>query len=79
MELKSFESISSEIIINKIKWFILSFYRTERTENRGVNIRKLFSEMSSVLTSVTNKYENIILMGDVNIMSITKCHLVSMI
>ena len=67
LELKSFESIASEITINKVKWFILSFYRTERMENRGVNIRRLFSELNSVLTSATNIYDNIILMGDINI------------
>ena len=40
LELKSFESIASEITINKKQYFILSFYRTERNENRLSNINK---------------------------------------
>ena len=66
-ELTSFESIASEFTITKNNWFLLSFYRTERNENRGENIRKFFSELTMLMTSVTRKYENIILMGDINI------------
>ena len=39
-ELKSFESITSEIVIKKRKWLLLSFYRTEREENKIYNIKK---------------------------------------
>ena len=66
-ELKSFESISSEIVIAKRKWFLLSFYRTEREENKISNIKRFFQELSNVLTDITKKYDNIILMGDINI------------
>ena len=41
-ELNDFESIASELTINKEKWLLLSFYRTERNENRLSNIRKFF-------------------------------------
>lgn len=66
-ELKSFESIASEITLNKQKWIILSFYRTERTENKSQNINKFFQELSQTLNIATSKYENIIVMGDINI------------
>lgn len=67
MELKSFESIASEITINKKKYFVLSFYRTEREENRLSNIHKFFLELSTILDRIIAKYDNIILMGDINI------------
>ena len=66
-ELKHFESIASELTINKNKFFLLSFYRTERDENKLQNIIMFFQELSLILENVTNKYDNIILMGDINI------------
>ena len=66
-ELKTFESIASEITINKQKYFLLSFYRTERKENKGKNIERFITELSDILTQVFPKYDNVILMGDVNI------------
>ena len=66
-ELKDFESITSELTINKEKWLILSFYRTERNENRLSNINKFFLELSQILDKIISKYDNIILMGDINI------------
>ena len=66
-ELKEFESIASEITLNKRKLFILSFYRTERTENRLTNIKKFFQELSLILNKVIEKYDDIVLMGDINI------------
>ena len=71
-ELKNFESITSELTINKEKWLILSFYRTERNENRLSNINKFFLELSQILDKIINKYDNIILMGDINIDSSSK-------
>ena len=67
LELNSFESIASEITINKEKTFLLSFYRTERQENRLVNIKKFFQELTVKLDIVTQKYDNIVIMGDINI------------
>ena len=66
-ELKYTESIASEITINKDKWYLLSFYRTERKENPKENIRKFFEDLYSILCKVTNMYDNIMLMGDINI------------
>ena len=66
-ELNDFESIASELTINKEKWLLLSFYRTERNENRLSNIRKFFQNLSRILDTATSKYDNIILMGDINI------------
>ena len=67
LELNSFESIASEITINKEKTFLLSFYRTERQENRLDNIKKFFQELSVKLDIITQRYDNIIIMGDINI------------
>ena len=66
-ELTNFESIASELTINKNKYFLLSFYRTERDENKLQNIIKFFQELSLILDKATNKYDDIILMGDINI------------
>ena len=66
-ELTNFESIASELTINKNKYFLLSFYRTERDENKLQNIIKFFQELSPILDKATNKYDDIILMGDINI------------
>ena len=66
-ELKDFESISSELTINKQKWFLLSFYRTERKEKRLTNIKRFFENLSHIMNEITGKYDNIILMGDINI------------
>ena len=72
LELNSFESIASEITINKEKTFLLSFYRTERHENRLDNIKKFFKELSGKLDIITQRYDNIIIMGDINIDSQNK-------
>ena len=66
-ELPTFESITSEIMINKEKYVTISFYRSEREENNLVNIRRFFKELSTILSKVFEKYDNIILMGDLNI------------
>ena len=66
-ELKSFENIASELTINKVKYFLLSFYRTERKESKIANIKRFFDELSPILNKATSKYDNIILMGDINI------------
>ena len=66
-ELENFESIASEITINKEKWLLISFYRTERNENRLSNIRNFLEQLSQILNTATSKYDNIILMGDINI------------
>ena len=66
-ELKSFASIASELTICKNKWLLISFYRTEGKENKLSNIKKFFQETSDVLNNAIKNYDNIILMGDINI------------
>ena len=66
-ELSSFECITSELTIVKNKWFLLSFYRTHRAENKLSNVIRFLQELSKILNKAMRKYENIIIMGDVNI------------
>ena len=66
-ELKTFESICSEITINKVKYCLLSFYRTERGENKNLNIKRFFKELAETVSKRTARYDNIILMGVINI------------
>ncbi len=66
-ELSSFESISTEFTFNKQKWLILSFYRTERNENKRENILNFFQQLNKSLEQITLKYENFVIMGDINI------------
>ena len=66
-ELKHFESIASEFTFNKQKWLSLSFYRTERNENKSENIQKFFQNLNEILEEASKKYDNFILMGDINI------------
>ena len=61
-ELKSFESICSEITIKNIKWFLLSFYRSPNNSN----LRTFFTELSVTLNHATSRYDNLIVMGDFN-------------
>ena len=63
LELKSFDSIASEITINKIKWLLFSFYRPPI----NTNLDLFFTELSNTLNVINKTYENIILMGDINI------------
>ena len=70
LEFKSFDSIASELTISKNKWFLLSFYRTEKNEPRKVNINNFFKELSDILNNAFKKYDNVLLIGDINI----DCH-----
>ena len=62
-ELTSFSSISSELTINNIKWLVLSFYR----KPYGNNIVNFFDELSMSMNRAFCNYDNIIIMGDINI------------
>ena len=62
-ELKSFESICSELTVNKNKWAILSVYRTPKYSN----LRIFFDELHISLGKLSTKYDNIVVMGDINI------------
>ena len=66
-ELINFESIASEFTFNKQKWLSLAFYRTERNENKMQNIQKFFQNLSEISEEIYKKYDNFILMGDINI------------
>ena len=66
-ELSNFESISTEFTFNKQKWLYLSFYRTERNQNKRENILNFFQQLNKSLEQITLKYENFVLMGDINI------------
>ena len=66
-KLKHFESIASELTITKNKWFMLSFYRTHRAENKLSNIIKFLQELSTLSNKVINKYDHVLIMGDINI------------
>ena len=61
-EIKSAETICIELTISKKKWCILFAYRPPKYEKRS-----FFEEVSNTLSAVTNKYENILLAGDLNI------------
>ena len=56
------ESIFLEISIGKQKWCIISTYRSE-----DVKVDDFLTILSKSLDQVYNKYENVILMGDINI------------
>ena len=62
-ELKRFESIASELFINRTKWFLISLYRSPQSRN----IDLFFEELTQILNKATLRYENIIVMGDINI------------
>ena len=49
-------------MFTKQKWIIISFYRSEET-----NIKTFLSELKKCIDTVLNKYENIIVMGDMNV------------
>ena len=66
-QMKNFESTNAETIcfeltINKRKWCILFAYRPTNT-----NKDDFFSEISISLNKITDKYDNIVLAGDLNI------------
>ena len=61
--MKNFDSISSEIIVKNVKWFILSVYRSPNQNN----IKDFFFELNQLLNLVTSRYDNIVVMGDMNI------------
>ena len=66
-ELNNFESISTELTFNKQKWLLLSFYRTERNQSKKENIANFFQQLNESVEKISLKYENFILMGDINI------------
>ena len=63
LELFSCESICSEITVNKVKWIALSLYRSPSPSNLQI----FFEELTSFLNKAIYKYDNVLIMGDLNI------------
>ena len=61
-ESKNIETICIELTISKKKWCILFAYRPPNFEKKS-----FFEEISNSLSLIVNKYDNILLAGDVNI------------
>ena len=67
---KEFEStdlavICLELTISKRKWIIFSVYRPPGSGN----LANFFSELNKCVDMATRKYENIVIMGDINIVT----------
>ena len=63
LEPANLEVICFEITIAKIKWLIYSLYRSETF----TQLPKFLEELKKSVDMAINKYENIILMGDINV------------
>ena len=63
LESTEIEVICLELTIAKRKWVIFSVYRPPRS----VNLANFFSELNKCLDIATRTYENIVVMGDINI------------
>ena len=66
LRVKTFEPPNQEIIcleITKRKWLIYSFYRSESFSD----LTTFLEELKKSIDKAINKYENIILMGDINV------------
>ena len=57
------ETICLEFTLSKKKWCVLFVYRPPQNNNKA----SFFNEISITLNQITNKYENFIIMGDLNI------------
>ena len=62
LESTKIEIISLELTVSKRKWIIFSVYRSPKT-----NFEAFFSELNICLDKATRTYENIVLLGDINI------------
>ncbi len=61
-ERSSLELICSEFLINKKKWIIFAIYRPP-----DANIDAFFKELSISLNAALDKFDNVVIMGDINI------------
>ena len=61
------ETIVVEISVGKQKWGIISIYR-----NEDVTVDTFLTNISKTVDSLLNSYENIIIIGDININSLQK-------
>ena len=62
-ETKFSETIASQFIISKKKWFCFSVYRPPTLANLDIFFEKLTNSLSKAI----NKYDNLIVMSDFNI------------
>ena len=62
LETQTAETICIELTLKSKKWFIMFAYRPE-----SINRNLFFEEITLSLSKALNKYENIILIGDLNI------------
>ena len=60
--ISSLELLCSELVVAKKKWIIYSIYRPP-----NANIETFFSDLSTSLNRALDRYDNIIVMGDINI------------
>ena len=67
-EVSSLELICSELTIDKKKWIIYSIHRPPEPRD----LDSFFSALSISLNSALDKYDNVILMGDININTLDK-------
>ena len=65
---KNGEFICLEITISKKKWCVVFAYRPPRNINKNL----FFKELSNNLNQITNKYENFMLIGDLNVDTLDK-------
>ena len=63
LETKLSETICLELTVSNKKWFILFAYRPPQENNKYV----FFNELTETLSKAVNNYENIIVIGDLNI------------
>ena len=61
-EVSSLELLCSELVVTKKKWIIYSVYRPP-----NCNLDIFFSHLSTSLNRALDKYDNTIIMGDINI------------
>ena len=62
-ESPNIEVICSDLMACKKRWAIFSIYRTPDASN----LELFFRELSSSLNSAMDKYDNVMIMGDINI------------
>ena len=63
LESHAIEVICSDLMVSKKRWVIFSIYRPPDVSNLDL----FFRELSSSLNSALDKYDNVIVMGDINI------------
>ena len=63
LEPKNSEILCSELTVRKTKWIIVSVYRPPPSSN----LKKFFEEIEKALEEASTEYDNVIVMGNINI------------